>query len=149
MDYVEKFASSKNCMRITSSYHQVKTIDLTFETRILDGKLPFELTFAYSIIIKMHLSCLDYGILSVHKRVTCIISEVLTARHECFVERYFSDLDTAKRLANCRLYTKPCLSHPFFMLFCTTKFHRRIWDSHYLCKLCVKKGPASVIIIVC
>jgi hypothetical protein len=74
---------------------------------------------------------------------------VLNSKHECVLERYCCSFDMLKRLAGCKLYTKSCLSYrnrifPFYMLFCTKKSHRKIWDVKCDCKLCVKTGPASL-----
>jgi len=35
---------------------------------------------------------------------TFITNEVVTSRHDCGLERYTYDLDSPKRLANCKLY---------------------------------------------
>jgi hypothetical protein len=97
------------------------------------GKLPSELTFAYSIINKIRLSWLTYGIVCINNRMEYITNEVLNSKHECVLERYCCSFDMLKRLAGCKLYTKSCLSYPyrivpFYRLFCTKKSHRKIWD---------------------
>ena len=38
----------------------------------MDGKLPSELTFAYSIINNLRLSCLTYGIVCINNHVAYI-----------------------------------------------------------------------------
>ena len=48
-----------------------KTTAITFEARIIRGKHPSELTFAYDVLNKIRLSSLAYGIVSVHKRDLC------------------------------------------------------------------------------
>jgi hypothetical protein len=58
---------NENCFKLTPGEEKV---DLTFEVRIMAGKLPTELTLAYSIIKSMHLSGLAYGIVSINNRVT-------------------------------------------------------------------------------
>ena len=81
--------------------------------------------------------------------MTYITSEVLSSKHKCVVGKYCSNLDKPKRLANSKLYTISCLSplykeFPFFVVFCTNKSHRRIWDARCHCSLCFKMGPASL-----
>jgi hypothetical protein len=38
----------------------------------------------------------------------------------------------------------PFKKYPFFMLHCTKKSHRLLWDPQCNCKFCVKNGPASL-----
>jgi len=90
VDYVEKCIANKEC-RISYKPHtgdnfqlssSSETIALSFETRQFP-KLPSEHVFAESVLKKMQLSSLAYGIVSVNKRVTYITSEVITSRHDC------------------------------------------------------------------
>jgi hypothetical protein len=66
----------------------------------MDGELPSELTFAYSIINRIRLSCLTYGIVRIKNHVTCISNEVLNSKHDCVIERYCSDFDKPKHYLN-------------------------------------------------
>ena len=132
LDYIEKCIYGKQCTVFSQKYDEYhfklssgeESVDLTFEIRIMDGKLPSELTFVYSVINKIRLSCLTYGIECVNNRVAYITNEVLNSKHECVLEKYCCDFDMPKRLAGCKLYTKSCLLYPykifpFYMLFCT------------------------------
>jgi hypothetical protein len=158
-DYIEKCISGKQCTISYKSYDgnyfklssSEGTVDIRFQTRIMDGKLPSVLTFAYSVINQISLSCLAYGIVSIDNHVTYVTDEVLTSRHECVIKSYWylSDFDVVKRLANCKYDKKSCLQHPyknapFSMSLCTMQSHRRSWDPRCDCKLCVKNGPASL-----
>ena len=104
------------------------TIAISFEARQFP-KLPSELVFAESVLKKIQLPPLAYGIVTVDKRVTCITNEVITSRHDCVFERYTCDLELPKKVAGCTLYTlyfslyrkKTC---PFYILYYTKKFHR-------------------------
>jgi hypothetical protein len=121
VDYIEKCISCKKCTicftSCTGNYFQFsgsrETIVITFDTLIIHGKLLSELTFAYALLNEIHLSSLAYGIMSAHKHVNYVINEVLTSKHSCVFECYTRDLDTPKRLSNCKLYTKYCSAHPY------------------------------------
>jgi hypothetical protein len=156
VDYIEKCISGKRMYRFSHKYDEYHfrlssgedSVNLKFEIRTMDGNLPFELIFAYSIINKIRLSCLTYDIVYINNRVAYIADEVLNSKHECVLERHCS-FDIPKRLAGCKLYTKSCLSFQyriflFYMLFCTKKSHRKIWDVKCDCKLCVKTVPTSL-----
>jgi len=84
-----------------------ETNALTFEARQFP-KLPSELIFAQSILKKMRLSSLTFGVVCINKRVTYITNEVITSKHGCFFERYTSDLELPKKLAGCTMYTRYC-----------------------------------------
>ena len=62
----------------------------------MDGELPSELIFAYSIINRICLSCLTYGVVCINNRVTCDTNEVLNSKHDCVIERYCSHFDKTK-----------------------------------------------------
>jgi hypothetical protein len=68
----------------------------------MDGKIPSGPTFAYSVINKICLSCVAYGIVSIHNRMTYVTNEVLTSKHECVTAKYVSALDMTKNLAYCK-----------------------------------------------
>jgi hypothetical protein len=67
IDYFEKCVPGKQCVVSSklgdeNCFTKGEENVITFEIRIMDGNLPSELTFAYSIINSMRLSCLPYGI---------------------------------------------------------------------------------------
>ena len=97
-----------------------ETVTLSFEARQFP-KMPPELIFAQSILRKICLSSLAFGIVCIKKRVTYITNEVLTSRHDCVFERYTCDLELPKKLASCKLYTRYCSMYrktacPFYLL---------------------------------
>jgi len=118
-DYIKKCIASKDCYITykahTGCYFKLssgsKTIAISFETRIIHGQLPSVLIFAQGVI-KIRLSSLAYGIVSINKRVTYITNEVLTSKHNCVFEVYTFKLDLPKRLTNCKLYTQRCSAYP-------------------------------------
>ena len=61
-------------------------IELTFEARQF-WKMPSELIFVQSVLKRLRLSSLAFGIVCINKRVTYITNEVLTSRHDCVFER--------------------------------------------------------------
>jgi hypothetical protein len=67
----------------------------------------------HSVLRKIRMSSLAYGIVSVNKRVTYITNEVLTSRHNCVSDLSAYDLHAPNRLANCGLYTNYCSTHPY------------------------------------
>jgi len=99
-DYVEKCIADRECiltnlleLKLTFVKEQNfrfefdgETITISFEARKFPN-LPSELVFAESILSKMELSSLTYGIVNVNKRITYITNEVLTSRHDCLFER--------------------------------------------------------------
>jgi hypothetical protein len=66
VDYIEQCISGKKCTAFSHKYDEYHfrlssgedSVILKFEIRTMDGKLPSELTFVYSIINKIRLSCL-------------------------------------------------------------------------------------------
>ena len=85
-----------------------KIIVVSFETNIINGLLPSCLILAQSVLNKISLSSLAYGIVSITKRVTYITNEVLTSKHDCVFEVYTFNLKLSKRPAGCMLYTRRC-----------------------------------------
>jgi hypothetical protein len=86
---------------------------------------------------------LAYGMVCVNNPVTYITNEVLTLRHNCVSVLFACNLQTPKRLANCKLYTNYCSARPYKTfpsgtLFCSKKPHHMYWDLQCCCKLCVK-----------
>jgi len=84
--------------------------------------LPSELIFVQSVLKKIQLSSLSYGIVYINKRD--ITNEVLTSKPDCVFERYTYDSDLPKKLAGCTLYTQYCSmyrkkTYPFYILYCT------------------------------
>jgi len=83
------------------------------------------------------------------KQLTYITNDVLTSRHKCKFDMFALDLDTPRRLANCKLYTRFCARHPptdtfpTGILFCCKRSQNSLWNNQCQCKLCVKSGPAS------
>jgi len=152
-DYIEKCISSRKCtISHTGNYFQLtsgeETILMSFEARIVHEKLPSALAFAHSVLSKICISSLAYGIMSVNNRVTYITNEVLTSRHNCVINLIAFNLDKPKQLAKCKMRTKTCSACPYINLspqivFCTKRSHRVFSDSQCHCKLCVKSGPAS------
>jgi len=81
--YIEKCISGRKCtISHTGNYFQLMSVEetvlISFEARIVHEKLPSELTYAYSVLSKILISSLAYGIVSVNNRVTYITNEVLT-----------------------------------------------------------------------
>jgi hypothetical protein len=106
-------------------------------------EIPSTLTLAYNVLTKMRISSLAYRIVSVNRRVTFITSEVLTSRHDCVSNIFAYKLHAPMQLAGCKVTTVQ--THGFLREhFCTKKSHRLYWDHRCTCKLCVKKGPATV-----
>jgi hypothetical protein len=129
--------------------YQGEEFYIAFEERIVRENLPSELTFAYNVLSKIHISSVAYGIVSFNKRVTYITNEVLTSKHNCVYNLYAFKLDRPKDLANCKAQNTYCSVHPrkhrvYGTLFCTKQSHRRYWKPECDCKLCVKSAPASL-----
>ena len=120
-NYVEKCIAGKECTSKFPTDYDFKLLmehrfQLTFggETVTISiqvrqfPKLPSELIFTQSVLKKIQLSSLTYGIVCINKRVTYITNEVLTSKHDCVFERYTYDLDLPKKLSGCTLYTLYC-----------------------------------------
>jgi hypothetical protein len=120
-DYVEKCIAGKECtFKLPTNYdfkvvteHRFQltfvgeTVTISIEARQFP-KLSSELIVTQSVLNKIHLSSLAYGIVCINKRVTYITNEVLTSKHECVFERYTYNLDLTKKLAGCTLYKQYC-----------------------------------------
>jgi hypothetical protein len=65
-----------------------ETVILKFDIRILEGKLPFVLTFTYDLIRNSHLSTLAFAIVCVNNRITCVTDEVLASKYDCMYKEY-------------------------------------------------------------
>jgi len=68
----------------------VETVTVLYQTRLF-RELSSDLVFAESILSRIILYSLTYGIVSIDRHVTIITNEVLTSRHDCVFERYFCD----------------------------------------------------------
>jgi len=94
-DYVQKYIASKEYSVTyktrTGDYFKLspsnETIALSFEARQFP-KLQSEVLFAQSVLKRMRLSSLAYGIVCINKRLTYITTEVPTSRHD-FVFDFF------------------------------------------------------------
>jgi len=123
-------------------------VTISFEARQFPN-LPSDLIFAESVLAKIQLSFMAYGIVNFNKHVTYISNEVLTLRRDCVFERYTCELDLPKKLAGCRLYTLYCSMYPkktspCYILYCTKQYHRLFGKTQCRCKLCIKERPASL-----
>jgi hypothetical protein len=154
---LEKIISSKECTfkKFSESCFVLQSgkerVVITFVTRTIHGQLPSELVFAHSVLNKIRLSSLVYGIVSVRKRITYITNQVLTSKHECVLNWFANDFHLPKQLADCKLCTQYCSAHPKSKeyvpektLFCSKKSHRILGETQCHCKLCVKDGPGSL-----
>jgi len=117
-DYIKLCISDrKRTISHTRDYFQLssgwETIYITFIARIVREKLPSALVFAHSVLGKIRLLTLAYGIVCVNNRVTYITNEVLTSKHDCLSDLFAYNLHAPKRLANCKLYTNYCSVHPY------------------------------------
>ena len=125
------------------------TIIISFEETSFSA-LPSKLIFARRVLKRMRLSSLVYGIVCINKRVTYITNQVLASKHDCVFDLCDIDLHLAKRLENCKSFTKSCSenSHyndfPVRTLYCTKKSHHLVKETQCHCKLCVKVTPASL-----
>ena len=150
-DYVEKYISSK-VYSVTHKTHTVyyfklsasiETIALSFGATEFPI-LPSEINIAQSVLKKMRLSSLAYGIVCINKRVTYITNEVLTSRHNCIFELFGIDLQLPKRIANCKFFIQSCSEHPLCdyypgsSVYSTKETHRMLKEPQFPCKLCVK-----------
>jgi len=100
-DYIKQCISNRKCIiSHTGNYFQLssggETIYISFETRIVSEKLPSALVFAHSMLSKIRLSSLAYGIVCVNNRVTYITNEVLTSKHNCLSELFAYNLHAPK-----------------------------------------------------
>jgi len=82
--YIEKYIAGKECtfkLLIKHDFRSVKmissqkssgsdTVEISFEERLIHGQLPSELIFAQSVLRRMHLSSLAYGVVCIKKRLT-------------------------------------------------------------------------------
>ena len=89
-DYIEKSIAGKE-HSVTYKPHRRdefllsssgEAIALSFKVRQFP-KQPSELIFAHSLLKKIYLSSLAFGIVCINKRVKYITNEVLTSRHDC------------------------------------------------------------------
>ena len=87
------------------------TVTIWFEARQFQN-LPPELIFSESVLAKIQLCSLAYGIVNFNKHVTYITNEVLTSRHTCVFGRNTCELDLPIKLAGCGLYTRYCSMYP-------------------------------------
>jgi hypothetical protein len=135
-NYLEKCISNTQCSisfkSHTSNYFMLTSgeekVVITFESRFLHGKLPSKLLFTYTVLKKICLSFLTYGIVRINNRVIYVTIEVLISQHDCVFKQCTNDLNVPKQLANCKLFIKSCKAHPytkncFGTLYCTTKSH--------------------------
>jgi len=155
--YIKKSTAGQDCCisykAHTGCYFKVssdgETIAVSSETKIINGRLPSSLIFAQSVLNKIRLSSLAYGIVSINKRLTYFTNKVLTSKHDCMFEVYTCNLDLPKRLAGCKLYIQTCSAYPhknysFYTLYCIKKSHRLFGNPQCSCKLCVQDGAASL-----
>jgi hypothetical protein len=89
---------ARNSFLLTSG---CDTVLLSFEARLIQGQLPSGRIFAQSVLRKMRLSLLAYGIVFLNKRLTYITNDVLTSKYECKFDVFALNLHKPKRLANC------------------------------------------------
>jgi hypothetical protein len=73
-----------------------ETVLIMFQRRIMDGKLPSELTFTYDLIQNIRSSSLVYAKMSVHNCMTYITKEVLVSNHDCVLSERACYLNTPK-----------------------------------------------------
>jgi hypothetical protein len=138
-------AHTDNYFVLTSGEEKVV---ITFKSRFFLWKLPSKLLFTYTVLNKIRLSSLTYGILHINNRVIYVTNEMLISQHGCVFEKRTNDLNIPKQLANCKLFIKSCKAHPytnncFGTLYCTKKSHRLLGDPQCHCAMCIKKGPAK------
>ena len=112
-----------------------ETVTLVFQMRLLP-ELPSELVLAESVLSRIRLSSLTYGIVSIDKHVTCIMNEVLVTRHDYLLEISNCDyLNLPKILAGCTSHTLYCSEYrrilcPFWTLHCTKSSHHFSWGKY-------------------
>ena len=98
----------KISFQLPSGYDTVK---ISFGARLIHGQLPSELIFPQSVLRRMRLSSLAYGVVCIKKRLTYITNDVLKSRHECRFDVFALDLDRPRPLAKCKFYTRFCSKH--------------------------------------
>jgi len=126
-NFIKKCIAGQNCCIFYKVHagcyftlsHVGENIAACFETKILHRGLRSSLIFAQSVLKKIRLSYLVYGIVNTNKRVTYITIEVLTSTHDCVFEVYTCNLDLTKRLAACNLYTQRCSENPHKFILST------------------------------
>jgi len=79
--------------------------------RFFGGKLQSEFIFAHSVL-KIQLSSPAYGVMCNNKSLTYITNDTLTSRHECVFHMCAFDLNTPRRLANCKGDISLCDKYP-------------------------------------
>jgi len=153
--YLEKCVAGKECtFKLRSDNYFVLTsgkgeVIIEFQSRYFGGKLMSKLIFAQSVL-KTKLSSLAYGVVCINKRLTYITNETLTSKHECIFDPGVFNLNSPRRLANCKADISFCDENPPMdifpaeVLFCTKRSHNRSRNNQCQCKLCVKTGPASL-----
>jgi len=130
---------AENSILLTSGCDRVL---ISFEAKLVHGRLQPGLIFAQSALRTMSLSSLAYGVVCIKKRLTYITNDMLTSRHECKYDMFALDLDRPRRLANCKLYTRFCSQHPLIdifrtgILFCNKRSHNLSWKNECQFKLC-------------
>jgi hypothetical protein len=154
LDYIKQSVLDKECTIscggvIFQLKYNGEMIYISFETRIVREKLPSDLVFAYAVLKNIRLHSLAYGILCVIRRITYLLSETLTSRHDCVSNLLAYDLSVPTRLANCKLRATCCATHPCkrfvsWTLFGTKKLHGCYLDRMCPCRLCVKSYPPSL-----
>jgi hypothetical protein len=123
---------------------------IEFQSRFFGGKLMSEIIFAQSVLRNIKLSSLAYGVVCINKRLTYITNETLTSRYECIIDLGAFNLNSFRRLANCKADISFCDENPPMdifpaeVLFCTKRSHNRSRNNQCHCKLCVKTGPARL-----
>jgi hypothetical protein len=127
--------------------YEGEVIYISFETRISRGKLPSDLVFVYAVLKNIRFHSLAYGILCVNSRITYLLNETLTSRHDCVSNLLTYDLGVPTRLAKCKLRATYCVTRPYkrgfgdFVLYDKIKWYL---DRIYPCRLCVKPGPPNL-----
>jgi hypothetical protein len=69
------------------------TVEISFDVRLIHGKLPSELISAQSVLRRMRLSSLSYGVVCIKKRLTYMKNYVLISRHVYRFDVSAVDLD--------------------------------------------------------
>ena len=99
-EYIKKCIAGNKCSlsntKLTentfhSSSSSADSVIVSFEANSF-SVLTSELIFAQSVLKRMRLSSLVYGIVCINKHVTYITNEVLTSKHDCiwFVSYWFT-----------------------------------------------------------
>jgi len=139
VDYIEKFIAGKE---------HSESIALSFEARHFPEVLS-ELILALSILKKIFLSSLAFGIVCINKRVTYITNEVLRSNMtvclnvkilNCYYLKTWLAANFTRGTVQC-IVKRTC---PFYLLHCKKKSHNLFRESQCHCKICVKDGPANL-----